>query len=289
MELEFYKCHSMGTDYIIIDNRSGKYDVPLRDKNFCKTLLNYHYGVGGLYLCEIHHDNDGGFEVRFVNQDGGTGYYGGSNTTCTSLVAKMLGLFRENHFTFVCNGQKYVITYDEERKKFWIPFNGICSKSIRAAGTGYLVDTPYQQFVQVTDDLDSLDVNTRARNLLETEVLKRQGRGISVTFFERTNFDHVYKARTYSGAKKGEIPNCGSGGVAVAATEEFIKMNSVTQRIPRKDPAKNIMQVQYRGGTVFVAAALTNDSKTSQIQVGLQATFVFKANIAYDPHKQNEL
>ena len=173
MEVEFYKCHSMGADYITVDNRSGKYDAALQDKDFCKLMLNYNYGIGGVYINEIRKENNKeGYDMHFIVSDHTDAFYGGSNMATTARVAKMVGLFKNDSFPFTCKDQMYIATFDAEGDRFWFNFNDISYSSIRAVDKGYIIDPGNPHFVQLVENVKSLDVVSLGRNLHKTEALK---------------------------------------------------------------------------------------------------------------------
>ena len=277
MEVEFYKCHSMGTDYITVDNRSGKYDAALKDKDFCKLMLNSNYGIGGVYMNEIRMTKDNtGYEMRFIMPDGSEGYYGGSNVATTARVAKMLGLFKNDSFPFSFKGQRYIATYDTESDRFWFNFKHLSQSSITAVNKGWVLDLDpcYPNYVQLFEDVKSLDVVTLGRNLHKTV-------NATLNFFERTTHDDTVLGRTFSAAKKAEIPTCGSGSVAIALLNEWLKMKESNHNTENAEAKTRTVKVEYSGGTVLVSYAVDKNCNFTNIKLGLPGTYVFTGKIPF--------
>ena len=68
MEIKFNKYHGAGNDFIIIDNRSGNFD--LISTTQIQFLCNRFKGIGadGVIFIETHETWD--FEMRYFNSDG---------------------------------------------------------------------------------------------------------------------------------------------------------------------------------------------------------------------------
>ena len=90
MQIDFYKIHGAGNDFIFIDNRDGKF----RENNpgFVKHLCAVHTGIGsdGLLLLENSKISD--FKMRYFNSDGYESEMCANGSRCTCYMAKKLGI-----------------------------------------------------------------------------------------------------------------------------------------------------------------------------------------------------
>ena len=53
MTLPFSKCHALGADYIVIDNRERNLDDIFKDTSYLAGLCNRNYGIGAGGIVEI--------------------------------------------------------------------------------------------------------------------------------------------------------------------------------------------------------------------------------------------
>ena len=84
MEIQFYKYQGTGNDFIILDNRDGKY-ISLTDSAI-ETMCHRKFGIGadGLMLLENAEGFD--FKMRYHNADGNEGSMCGNGGRCLVLV-----------------------------------------------------------------------------------------------------------------------------------------------------------------------------------------------------------
>ena len=89
MILKFEKYQGAGNDFVIIDNREGKFQPSI---DTVEMLCDRNFGVGadGLMLLEKDEKND--FYMRYFNADGKESTMCGNGGRCISVFAKSLGL-----------------------------------------------------------------------------------------------------------------------------------------------------------------------------------------------------
>ena len=282
MDVEFRKVQSLGSDYIVIDNRLGRYDQVMSDLAFCRLMCSKNFGIGSIAVVEIGTNAEGGYEIRSVDADGKPGLLGGTPTAATVQVAKQLGLFKNNSFQYKCNGRNYITTFDQNTERFWIQFDDI--SDIQTMKQGYFLVSGYSQYVQMVDNVDTIDVVTLGRRLQNTEHFSQDQKGVVANFFQRTENDDLVKCRTYTQTTDAEIITCGSGSVAVAAVNEYLQIKHDKEKTSdgKKEENAKVAKVKFPGGTVMVSYTASSELKFTKILLGLPAKNVFKGTFPYD-------
>lgn len=204
--LNFYKYHGAGNDFILLDNRSGDFDI--HDVNNIKLLCHRRFGVGadGIILVEDSHGYD--FKMVFINNDGSIGSMCGNGGRC--IV----------HFAF----HKLKIIKDPDHIEFEA-VDGLHKAEI----SGDIVKLKMQDIKEIStrNDLPFICQGTTPHNILLVTDLKnfpvvQTGRsirnsdpnGINTNFVEL--IDGVFHVRTYERGVEDETWACGTGATSVA-------------------------------------------------------------------------
>ena len=89
MKQKFYKYHGAGNDFVLIDNRSGGFDV---SRAHVAALCCRRTGVGADGLMLLENDPRELFRMRYFNADGGESTMCGNGGRCIVLFAHHLGI-----------------------------------------------------------------------------------------------------------------------------------------------------------------------------------------------------
>ena len=89
MKQKFYKYHGAGNDFVLIDNRSGGFDV---SRAHVAALCCRRTGVGADGLMLLENDPQELFRMRYFNADGGESTMCGNGGRCIVLFAHHLGI-----------------------------------------------------------------------------------------------------------------------------------------------------------------------------------------------------
>lgn len=102
MQINFFKYHGTGNDFIILDAREQ--DYPLSEEQI-RFLCHRRFGIGAdglmMYLKKDGYD----FEMRYFNADGKEGSMCGNGGRCIIKFAYSTGLHKEFYHFFAADGE----------------------------------------------------------------------------------------------------------------------------------------------------------------------------------------
>ena len=98
MNVEFYKMHGAGNDFIVIDNRPGNYSD--WKPEFIRGICLQHTGIGADGLLMIENTPEADFRMRFFNSDGFEADMCVNGSRCICFLAHQLGIIGKD-FTFL--------------------------------------------------------------------------------------------------------------------------------------------------------------------------------------------
>ena len=207
MKLHFYKYQGAGNDFVVFDNRDNRIDH--RRPNWIQQLCDRRFGIGadGLMLLQSHADYD--FEMVYYNADGQPSSMCGNGGRCMVAFAKKLGLI-ENETNFLAVDGPHYASISAEGN--WVSLQMIDVNEVNQDGEAWVLDTGSPHYIQLTNDLENLDVVNQGRAIRNT--IAYQAKGINVNFVEAR--DKAYAVRTYERGVEDETLACGTGVTAVA-------------------------------------------------------------------------
>lgn len=236
MQLSFAKWHGTGNDFILVDDRSGRF--PVADLALVRHLCQRHFGIGsdGLILVQAPHTAGTQFHMEFFNPDGSRSFCGNGSRCAFAFWSALEGHAAEGRFTAIDGvhhgswmGEEVAITLPDVHR-------------IQQATDGAAVDfihtgSPHE-LVWVTD-VEAVDLHAEAPPRRHAA---RHGEGGSnINYVQGT--PHGIRMRTYERGVEGETLSCGSGVVAAAL--------SALLRAQATAP----VQVYTRGGVLRVEAS----------------------------------
>jgi len=237
MIIEFYKYQGTGNDFIMIDDRKNEFDM--NDNGLISALCERRMGIGadGLILLRNHDALD--FEMIYFNADGNQSSMCGNGGRCIIAFAEMLEIITtETNFMAI----------DGEHKGKKID-NGISLQmkdvsNIEGVGDGLVLDTGSPHYIEMVDDLNSLDINKEGRKIRNSARFKKEG--INVNFV----LDAAeLQVRTYERGVEAETLSCGTGVVATAIAMYYA--NCIEE---------NFVNVKTKGGDLSVSFEEINGS-----------------------------
>ena len=209
MNLEFYKYHGTGNDFVMIDNRDLK--VSKNNTKLIKQLCDRRFGIGGdgLILLEEPDAAEDDFKMVYFNADGNPSSMCGNGGRCLVAFANYLGIVEKTaRFTAIDGPHEATIS------------EGIVSLKMQNVADVKLqeeysfLDTGSPHHVIFVEDVQSEDVQQKGSEIRYSEMYK-DNNGTNVNFVQQIN-DEVLKVRTYERGVEDETFSCGTGVTAVA-------------------------------------------------------------------------
>jgi diaminopimelate epimerase len=257
MKIEFSKYHGTGNDFIILDNRNGKYNnLSVQQVNF---LCDRRFGIGGDGLMMLEDADGFDFKMRYFNADGKEGSMCGNGGRCLVQFAKDSGIEKFSYHFIATDGQHDAIIQDNGLIK--LKMQDV--SGIEESGRNKILNTGSPHFIQYVENVSDTDVFNIGRSIRYNEVFKSSG--INVNFVEKTN-DGI-RLRTYERGVEDETLSCGTGATAAALASS------------EKD-GHQIMNVKVQGGSLQIEFDRVSDQDFKNVWLIGPAEFVFSGNIS---------
>ena len=257
MKINFFKYQGTGNDFIIIDNRDGSVSLQTRQIEF---LCNRRFGIGADGLMLLNSKPGYDFEMKYYNSDGKEGTMCGNGGRCLVKFAHDVGIRKSEYLFSAIDG-------DHEAE---IDTEGIVSlkmsdvNEVKMDNADFIVNTGSPHYIQQVDNVESVDVFRKGRDIRYNEEFAREG--INVNFVELQDDDELY-VRTYERGVENETFSCGTG-VTAAAIAFF-----------HNERGYNNVVVKTKGGMLSVEYDRINDHEYRNIWLNGPAVMVFEGLI----------
>lgn len=260
MEIQFYKYHGTGNDFILIDNRFEMSD--LHSETIIR-LCHRNYGIGadGLILLTKREGSD--FGMRYFNSDGKESTMCGNGGRCVIAFAKKLGIIKNSAKFFAIDGFHEGFIKNVSDKEEIVKLKMKTVDKIENAGEDYILNTGSPHLVKFVGNINKIDVFKDGRKIQSTNPFKNEG--INVTYIQVESSG--ISVRTYERGVEDETLSCGTGAVA-AALATSLRWNDKNEKI----------NVTTRGGKLSVSFEKDGCS-FKNIWLEGQAVFVFQGKI----------
>jgi diaminopimelate epimerase len=260
MEINFFKYHGTGNDFIMIDNRSKQF-IP--HPGTVAGLCHRQFGIGsdGLILIEAHPEAD--FLMRYFNSDGHEATFCGNGARCSVAFASKLGMAAAQVRFVAADGIHHASIIQSSPKKTKVLLDMQDVLLPVKHHEGLWMDTGSPHLVIFTQNISPVNINDEGQKLRQ---LKKWGvKGVNVNFAEMVYGDIFL--RTYERGVERETLSCGTGAVAVA-------LAAFSEKLIEKSPA--IIKTQGGELNVYFNA---DKSGFNGVKLEGEAVFVFSGNI----------
>lgn len=210
MNIPFFKLDGAGNDFVVIDNREGRYQL---DEEEIARICHRRFGVGADGLMTLDTPEEGfDFVMNYYNSDGRLGSMCGNGGRCIAALAHELGMGKHLRFKgFDGEHDAVVRGWDGQRGTVDLGMRDVLPP--REVEGGLLLDTGSPHFVLEVSNLEAIDVVAEGRRLRQRADLFPEG--VNVDFVQRMD-DDLIAIRTYERGVEDETWACGTGVVAAA-------------------------------------------------------------------------
>ncbi len=251
MDITFSKMSGNGNDFIIIDNRDGKY-TSLYNKKFIEKVCARGLSVGADGLIFIENSDNADFKWQFFNSDGSVAEMCGNGARCAARYAfleKIAG--RNMAFETLAGIIKAEIMENDEVKTMLTPPHSLeLDKKVAACNKEYdihSVNTGVPHAVIICDNVAETDVFSLGRDIRYNKDFAVNG--TNVNFIEVTG-ENSLKIRTYERGVEGETLACGTGCAASAIIA--MKKGLVKGPVRLLTAGGKTLTVYYDDNTVYL-------------------------------------
>ena len=258
MQVQFYKYHGAGNDFVLIDNRES---VINPNPQFIQKLCNRRFGIGSDGLMLLENSGKADFFMRYFNSDGHEASMCGNGGRCIVSFAWKKGL--------ISNETEFIASDGIHKAK--ILDNGIVAlkmndvENVKKIGEHYFLDTGSPHYVMFVNDVNKSRVKEEGKRIrYDTSVSKN---GTNVDFVQIISEDKL-TIRTYERGVENETLACGTGAVASAISTHLLN-----------ETDNFSFSVQVLGGKLQVDFKKEDDNHFHDIWLTGPAEFVFKGSI----------
>jgi diaminopimelate epimerase len=252
MKIHFYKYQATGNDFVLIDNREGKFSFS--DAQI-QRICDRRFGIGadGLMLIEKHSTLD--FNLVYYNSDGSQSLCGNGSRAAV-IMASFLGMV---------NGQTQFNAYDGPHDAEVLNGEIVRLKmndvtETKKVGDDIFIHTGSPHHLRFVTDIENYPVVEEGRKIRNSKAYSPSG--TNVNFIELKDNNTIY-VRTYERGVEDETFSCGTGVTAAALAASFFGYTSP-------------VQIQVKGGRLsveFKSARLAEKLAKSDLPADESGTF----------------
>ena len=254
MEINFYKYHGTGNDFIIINNFNNS--LHLQEKQI-QLMCDRRFGIGadGLILVEQKKGVD--FYMNYFNSDGKQGSMCGNGGRATVQFVHNY-IQKKNEYVFIAPDGQHTAFVDTSTNLIHLQMKNI--HQITQFENDFILDSGSPHYIKFVKNLHSFDVYDCGKKIRNLPAFKEAG--INVNFIEEIN-NYLFVS-TFERGVENETLSCGTGVTASAI-------------LSKKDVlGKNLVLIKTKGGDLQVAFNNKGNHVFEDIWLIGNACFVFK-------------
>lgn len=260
MNIQFSKYQGTQNDFVIIDNRGG--DIKLFTDQI-QFLCDRRKGVGADGLMLLGNADGYDFSMTYYNADGKEGTMCGNGGRCLTQYAFDKGI-KKDIYTFIAIDGPHESKIDQNG---WVHLKmsdvKAVEKNIEGDVTFFVLDTGSPHYVEMVDNVNSVDVVALGQMIRYNERFKQVG--INVNFVAQE--ENQLFVRTYERGVENETFSCGTGVTASALVAGIDKLGAQT------------ISIETLGGKLAVSFNNRGDNAFDNIWLMGPGTFVFNGSL----------
>lgn len=213
MKVYFTKMSGSGNDFIIIDNRSGKYNNIIKS-SLIKFLCKRRISIGADGVIFLEHSKKADVKMHHYNPDGSKPAMCGNGARCIAYFSHIQGL--PKNLTIETNDSVIKASVDNTFVSIQMPDAKFIEYDIPIDELSLKLDTintGVPHAVVIVDSIDSIPIKLWGEIIRYHE--KFAPNGTNVDFVEIIG-DNSIQIRTYERGVEDETLACGTGAVACA-------------------------------------------------------------------------
>ena len=238
MTIPFFKYQGTGNDFVLIDNRDGKYQGLTEAQ--VAFLCNRRFGIGGDGLMLLNQKPGMDFRMEYYNSDGKPSSMCGNGGRCIARLAKNLKIIKDRAVFEAVDGMHEAIIDGD-----WVRLRMGAVAEITPREGHFLLDTGSPHYVRFVRDVKHIDVAAEGATVRYSPDFEAQG--INVNFVQEVNSDSIF-VRTYERGVEAETWSCGTGVTASALV--FAREKGIVGAIRKAGATK--INVRTLGGDLTV-------------------------------------
>lgn len=260
MNIEFYKFHGAGNDFVMIDNRTRHF-IPQPET--VEFLCDRHFGVGADGLITLENSSEHDFEMRYFNSDGNESTMCGNGGRCIVSFARMKGIVKNKSVFGAIDGIHEGIILHSKPAEDIVKLKMVNIEKVCQENEFTILNTGSPHCVKFTDMANTLDIFAEGRRIRNLPQFSPDGINVNFCRIDQKKV-HI---RTYERGVENETLACGTGAVAAAIAANFSNPEIVSP-----------VMVVARGGVLKVHFE-KNVGNYFNIWLEGPARFVFKGEI----------
>lgn len=263
--IPFVKYHGAGNDFILIDDRDGRWGEKVNE-SWIAGVCHRRFGIGADGLILLQASTDGAdFFMKYYNSDGKQSTFCGNGGRCIVSFAAQLGIHK-GECKFLGTDGWHSGSIDEHGL---VCLSMTDVKEIVSINSNtYTLYTGSPHYVTFVDNVESIDVEKEGRAIRNSDPFKKEG--INVNFVEITGPAEI-RIRTYERGVEDETMACGTGVVAAAIAYTFHSNNNSEK-----------CMVHAQGGILSVEFKRNGEQEFSDVRLTGPAIEVFHGEVQID-------
>lgn len=213
MRIDFVKYQGTGNDFVMLDNRDGRYNSVSIEQ--IQHLCDRRFGIGADGLIKINQKNGFDFEVEYYNADGSKSFCG-NGARCSVAFAHELGINADKVSFWAIDGKHEAIKQDG---LVHLLMNDV--SDVETIATDLSIHTGSPHYLKWVSQLKEQAMVEIGRSIRYSDKYKSEG--INVNLIEEQS-PTAFSIRTYERGVEDETLSCGTG-VTAAALGVAVKNN----------------------------------------------------------------